>query len=483
MRFARFLPLFLILLYSAPCLAQTVDSTEDAFALAQAGAVPRYVVPVLRLVSKTHVEPTTGLVLSESGLVLVPAGFASAGDEIVVLDGGTDIVSNGRTARVERNFPMDGLQVLSVYGLRRPAAPFAAVALQDGDTVRLTAFPPAEQIAEGAQPLDIATTVTVLGENRAPAISGETPLPNVTGPLLDACGNVEAFSIAHDVQTMETTPGTRYQWREILLGIIERLGARPGPSACAAEAPAEETQPEPVQPQEEAAPEPEPAEPEPEPVEEEPGEETAPEDETVAPEEETPDILPPIELPVDPEVEVSEENIDTEPVEEKSGAWTWLLLAAVLIAAGFGLHFWRRRIGQATVTAAEEKPVPAALTEEGEPEYAAPAMDSTLALRGELRDGSAIDASCPVSSQAINVVIGRGQADLQIHSAAVSRQHAALNGTAGELTITDLGSNNGTTINGVPCLEGEIMFLEPGDTVTLGDARFTVDILPSGDGE
>ena len=68
-------------------------------------------VPVLRLVSSTHVEPTTGLVLSESGLVLVPADFASAGDEIVVLDGGTDIVANGRTARIERNLPMDGLQV------------------------------------------------------------------------------------------------------------------------------------------------------------------------------------------------------------------------------------------------------------------------------------------------------------------------------------------------------------------------------------
>ena len=55
-------------------------------------------------------------------------------------------------------------------------------------------------------PSSIATTVTVFGENRAPAITGETPLPNVTGPLLDACGNVVAYSMAHDIQTMETTP-------------------------------------------------------------------------------------------------------------------------------------------------------------------------------------------------------------------------------------------------------------------------------------
>ena len=58
---------------------------------------------------------------------------------------------------------------------------------------------------------------------------------------------------------------------------------------------------------------------------------------------------------------------------------------------------------------------------------------------------------------------------------------AALNGTAGELTITDLGSNNGTTINGVPCLEGEIMYVEPGDTIILGDARFTFELRSPGD--
>ena len=42
-----------------------------------------WVVPVLRLVSATHVEPTTGVVLSSAGLVLVPHDFARIGDEIV----------------------------------------------------------------------------------------------------------------------------------------------------------------------------------------------------------------------------------------------------------------------------------------------------------------------------------------------------------------------------------------------------------------
>lgn len=103
-------------------------------------------------------------------------------------------------------------------------------------------------------------------------------------------------------------------------------------------------------------------------------------------------------------------------------------------------------------------------------------MDSLLVLSGRMGDGAEFEISCPVSSHAVNVVIGRGSTDLQIQSAAVSRQHAALNGTAGALTVTDLGSNNGTSINGVPCLEGEIMYVEAGDTLMLGDTRFTVEL-------
>jgi hypothetical protein len=30
----------------------------------------------------------------------------------------------------------------------------------------------------------------------------------------------------------------------------------------------------------------------------------------------------------------------------------------------------------------------------------------------------------------------------------------------------------------VPCLEGEIMFLEPGDVLVLGDARCTLELRP-----
>ena len=105
-------------------------------------------------------------------------------------------------------------------------------------------------------------------------------------------------------------------------------------------------------------------------------------------------------------------------------------------------------------------------------------LDSQLHIEGVLSDGTVFEDSCAVSKNAINIVIGRGDADLRIDSVAVSRHHASLNGTATELTLSDLGSSNGSSINGVPCLEGEIMFIEPGDSIVLGDARFSIDIKP-----
>ena len=73
-------------------IGQAVNPQDDSFTWSENGNLPTWVVPVLKLVSSTHVEPTTGVVLSKDGLVLVPDSFASPGDEIIVLDGGTDIL-------------------------------------------------------------------------------------------------------------------------------------------------------------------------------------------------------------------------------------------------------------------------------------------------------------------------------------------------------------------------------------------------------
>ena len=106
-------------------------------------------------------------------------------------------------------------------------------------------------------------------------------------------------------------------------------------------------------------------------------------------------------------------------------------------------------------------------------------MDSLLVIEGILSDGTEFRQSCNISRNAINLVIGRGNADINIDSSAISRQHVSLNGTREMLTMTDLGSSNGSSINGIPCLEGETMFIEPGDIIILGNARFSYNIIPA----
>ena len=66
----------------AVCLLLCLLHGSPAPAAAQSAAMPGWVVPVLRLVSATHVEPTTGVVLSADGLVLVPVDFAAPEGEL-----------------------------------------------------------------------------------------------------------------------------------------------------------------------------------------------------------------------------------------------------------------------------------------------------------------------------------------------------------------------------------------------------------------
>jgi hypothetical protein len=463
--------------------------------------VPPWAVPVLRLVSATHVEPTTGVVLSADGLVLVPHDYARIGDEIIVLDGGTDIIRNGRPARFERSFPELGLKVLAVEGLNRRAAPVTDLPLADGGTVTLAAFPPAEDIAEGTPPVVRSATVTVLAESATPSISsgpGSGPdsgfgLPNVTGPLLDACGNLVGYSIADGIQDMAPSPATHYRWQPALLAVLAELGLTPTGTPCAAlPANAEQLAPQPELP---AAAVPEQPE-TPEVIAAEAAPSEAPSE---APTEAPADLAaeaPPEELPFEelPPFEsgpyVVDRPVVPEPVALARPSGWWVAAALLLFAAGFGLHRlrkrgWRRppappgaaavdtQAGSATAHAEPDAPA----------ELAQLAQAHRLVLRGQYADGRELVAAVGVSDKAINVEIGRGATDLVIDSPAVSRRHARLNGTANALTITDLGSSNGTSINGVPCLEHEIMYLEPGAIVLLGDVRFTVTLEPAAGGQ
>lgn len=470
----------LLLTAAGSAAAQDLQRSGGAYTLPP-GSMPAWTVPVLRLVSATHVEPTTGIVLSDNGLVLVPGDFAGASDEIIVLDGGTDIIRNGRPARIERKFALEGLMVLSVQGLKRSGVTLAARPLEDGSEIELTAFPPAEQIALGEPPLRTPASVTVFSENGKPSITSETALPNVTGALVDSCGYLVGFSMADDVQTMETSPATRYQWRDSLLRLFNEMRITVRESECEAAG-------EPEQPAEEPVAEVPAAD---EPAVDEPvAEDSAPEEEPIpvpVPEEE-PEVEPPPEaeqeeLPRDilPPIESGQDDARQNDTDRGGRNWLWLLAALFLFGLGLLLHRIRRgQHDQAAGSSELQAAQPGPSLQPGDEESEAPLsrLDSLLLIQGVLADGTAFEDSCPVSANAINVTIGRSDADLVIESRAVSRQHARLNGNQAELTISDLGSSNGTSINGVPCLEGEIMFIEPGDTLILGDARCTIEIRP-----
>jgi pSer/pThr/pTyr-binding forkhead associated (FHA) protein len=152
-----------------------------------------------------------------------------------------------------------------------------------------------------------------------------------------------------------------------------------------------------------------------------------------------------------------------------------------LLGAAFVLHRIRnnRSLKGEAEDLAGQPSSPIAQDSDDEPAYPVPELDSLLVIEGILSDGTEIRQSCKVSRNAINVVFGRGNADINIVSPAISRQHICLNGTRELLTITDLGSSNGTSINGIPCLEGETMYIEPGDIIILGNARFSYAIIPA----
>ncbi len=69
------------------------------------------------------------------------------------------------------------------------------------------------------------------------------------------------------------------------------------------------------------------------------------------------------------------------------------------------------------------------------------------------------------------IVIGRGQdCDIILNEHQVSRQHARLQHTAQGWTLVDLGSTNGTQVNGQPLQAHAPYVLQPGDRVALGTA-------------
>lgn len=73
------------------------------------------------------------------------------------------------------------------------------------------------------------------------------------------------------------------------------------------------------------------------------------------------------------------------------------------------------------------------------------------------------------------VVLGRARdADFRVNDPNVSRRHAMLFWESGRIFVRDLGSTNGTLVNGRPASSGP---LASGDVITLGGAHVVVETL------
>jgi len=94
-----------------------------------------------------------------------------------------------------------------------------------------------------------------------------------------------------------------------------------------------------------------------------------------------------------------------------------------------------------------------------------------------MKEGPLAGQRVPVEAE---LVVGR-EADVTIEDPLISRRHAAIRPVGGGLEIEDLGSLNGTWVNGVR-IEGR-RALEGGDLVQLGAASFEIERTATGSGQ
>jgi len=106
-----------------------------------------------------------------------------------------------------------------------------------------------------------------------------------------------------------------------------------------------------------------------------------------------------------------------------------------------------------------------------------PGCNGFVKIEGLLDTDIRFERFCAVDTQRINIVIGRGESDISIEHPAISRTHARIECDAEHMTLSDLGSSNGTFIRGIPCLAGEVLFINDSDDIALGDVRVRVMVI------
>jgi hypothetical protein len=159
------------------------------------------------------------------------------------------------------------------------------------------------------------------------------------------------------------------------------------------------------------------------------------------------------------------------------------VLLLVLLAAG--LLLWRRRGGAAAAAPAPSPaPAPAPAAERSvapePPAYSGAATTRAAAPNGGggflvLRDGPDAGHRFRIDAP---LLLGREHADVPIDDPEVSRRHAIVRSVDGGVEVSDVGSANGTSVNGVRIREDRR--LANGDVITVGKTSLAVELPTRG---
>jgi len=394
-------------------------------------------------------------VVSDDGMVVVPAGFVAEEGEMIVLDGGTDIASNGRPAKlVDGNVPGE-LALLSVKGLKRPGIVFSGNLADMAGFLHLEAFPPAEEIAKGAPPLRLPVKILLDSQTNQDEISVETPLPYVTGAILDACGQLAGVSLAGDPQSMATGKATTVLFEADLGRLLDSMkislpaancGLKPETAAAAVVPTAERTLATGIS------------------GTAEPAKSAVPED-TAEPAAAELFGNTPAATPGQETANAKPDQATVVRAVPSPSIWqhvpAWLVALIVIVVAVFAwkvIYFLRlkphshempgRPEHATSIQPASDEPDTAPLQDAGDgtalKPRSAPVMDFEIPATSSRPDGcdglllveGLLDAKTPfkrfcfVDTGRIDVVIGRGDADIVIEHAAISRSHARIRSEA-----------------------------------------------------
>lgn len=440
--------LLFILVWSGQASAQNLPTRPN---------MPEEVVLVVKRVGEDLFRPTTGVVVGRrsngTSLVIIPASFLADGEPVFVMDSGTDLELDGIPAEIYLESPDSNLAVLAVQGMQRRPIKVTFNPPDIDHEVRLHAWPPADMMAMGAPPywvpIDVAGKLT--GEPQQ--LVENATVPNLTGPLIDLCGQWAGMVIADGAAEADLEPSPQTLLNDEVLREAEILQLELRLEACTQVAPAGGlVVSTPAAPATQSAP--------------------------VA----SGDMTP-----------VQRLMQDANPGK---GALVFLLSALVS-----GLLFWylvkrraaaqRRRkiqqtLAQETVTFSATG-MPTRITREEpktfNPGARPPGTNGWLRIEGSHADGRPLRAVTAIAEGKFQAVIGRAGVALSADGPGISRKHAVIVGEGGRLTISDLGSRNGTFVNGVRCQPDEVFFIEPGDKLLIGAAEVTVTLKPAQDSD